>query len=46
MDKFVIKAPKALKWQILSEIHQKKKKKKKILISIKPLQEERITAFV
>ena len=30
-----IKAPKALKWQILSEIHQKKK----ILICIKPLQE-------
>ena len=25
---------------------KKKKKKKKILISIKPLQEERITAFV
>ena len=29
-----------------SKKKKKKKKKKKILISIKPLQEERITAFV
>ena len=36
---FIIKAPKALKWQILSEIHQKK-----FLICIKPLQ-ERLTAL-